>query len=193
MIYARKGFILLFHRIRFVPLQTLGIQGPFRLVHAWPSTLTISVYYCTYIHSDCTSHSYTCTCLLTTRLLVLVLHCSPSSHRHTSRFAIKDSRARLAPTIQSNLQFPRRSDLYSFDYYINYASAGLAYLLARHGGIGIELDISWILSLDWSRDRDKEVSRPGQKELDSTKIDIPIYHSIFPTIIYIVAWPTFSS
>ena len=52
------------------------------------------------------------------------------------------------------------------------------------------MDIDWILSCDRNRTRDKEVSRPGQKELDSTKIDYSIYHSIYPSIIYIVACPS---
>ena len=80
--------------------------------------------------------------------------------------------------------------MYSFDCLIIYASAGLAYLLDHHCGIRIELDISWILSCDRNRTRDKEVSRPGQKDLDSTKIDYPIYHTIYPSIIYIVACPS---
>jgi hypothetical protein len=109
--------------------------------------LLLSVYYCTYNPSTLYTlilHLYLSAHHSTARTHTLLL-CE--SHRHTSKSPSRNQ-ARLAPTIQSNLHFPRRSDLYSFDCFVNYASAGLAYLLDCHGGARIELEKSWILSLD---------------------------------------------
>ena len=122
-----------------------GVQGPFRLVHAQSLCLLPLVYYCTY------TYSYIFWLYLylsaTIRLLALVYHCSAKfSARVELEVSPSRNQARLAPTAKSTI--PKVLGLYPFDYTTIYASAGLAYLLVHHGGIGIRLHISWILSLD---------------------------------------------